>query len=54
LILTREYAERMIDQQFSSLESAGFDPVSYRTRLDMTRKVLNNVYRIAEDYLNKK
>jgi hypothetical protein len=52
--VAREYAERMIDQQFRSLESAGFDPVSDRTRLDMTRKVLNNVYRIAGDYLNKK
>lgn len=51
--VARVYAERVINQQFDMLEKTGYAPVSDRTRLDMTKKVMNNVYRVVQEYLDK-
>ena len=51
--VTRDYANRMMNQQFDMLERSGYDPMSDRTRLDMTKKVMNNVYRVVQEYLDK-
>ena len=51
--VTRDYTNRMMNQQLDMLERSGYDPMSDRTRLDMTKKVMNNVYRVVQEYLDK-